>query len=212
MSTRTQIRFVDDAGTAQVYRHSDGYPSSIIPSLARLYRTQRETRMERGAHYTAANYIFFGKLQSMRLQMPKREFLYAATRDEENMDDEQIFRLVQTELDGFEDAAKEDRPSVLPALFPSDLLDHDTHRQTPGPTHLLGYGVEDPADGIHGDENYIYKVRTDSKGRGSGWSVKFTAIGRDDPYDDPFNRSDWDFVGPLEEAVEEYADVEWSQL
>jgi len=68
MSTRAQVRFIDQSGNAsQVYQHKDGYPECTIPNLWQLFRVMGETRTLRGAGYTAANFVFFGKLRSMKM-------------------------------------------------------------------------------------------------------------------------------------------------
>ena len=84
MSTRSQLRFVqtieyetEDGQTettervAQIYRHSDGYPESVLPSLAQLKALQDETGTERDPSYVAANYIFLNKLQGMGLYVDR---------------------------------------------------------------------------------------------------------------------------------------------
>ncbi len=58
MSTRSQLRFVQQSETAeeqsdpghvaQIYRHSDGYPDSVLRDLAQLKQMLDETRTERG--------------------------------------------------------------------------------------------------------------------------------------------------------------------
>lgn len=71
MSTRTQIEFItdysahDNADSLEhrdmrtVYRHSDGYPSAMIPDLLHFIRWNygRNTDVE----YTAANWIYWNK-------------------------------------------------------------------------------------------------------------------------------------------------------
>ena len=63
MSTRSQLRFVQRVeqsdksdGTvdrvAQVYRHSDGYPRSVLRDLTQLKELLDATRAERGPAYT----------------------------------------------------------------------------------------------------------------------------------------------------------------
>ena len=80
MSTRSQLRFVqrivsetEDGETestqriAQVYRHSDGYPESVLPSLAQLKLLQEETGTERDPSYVAANYLFRNRVDILAL-------------------------------------------------------------------------------------------------------------------------------------------------
>jgi len=88
MSTRSQLRFVqrveqsDENGSAdrvaQVYRHSDGYPASVLRDLSQL-------------------------------------------------------------------------KELLDATQPADLLEPSNMEHLDQPLFLLGHGVENPADGIHGD-------------------------------------------------------------
>ena len=67
MSTRSQLRFVHQNESAaeqdstnriaQVYRHSDGYPESVLRDLAQLKHLLEKTRTERGPSYAAAQFI-----------------------------------------------------------------------------------------------------------------------------------------------------------
>lgn len=77
------------------------------------------------------------------------------------------------------------------------------------PLFLLGQGVENPADGIHGDEEYLYVVELPTRNpfeEPSEWTVKVSghsAFPRwDDPTDEAFERASWQFEGLLSEAVE----------
>lgn len=63
MSTRCQIQFRDKYTTAQVYRHWDGYPEGVIPSLYELRELLIKTGTFRGADYAAAQYIFREKVK-----------------------------------------------------------------------------------------------------------------------------------------------------
>ena len=79
MSTRSQLRFVqrvdqdgdsDDVDrVAQVYRHSDGYPASVLRDLAQLKQLLDATRAERGSAYTAATFMFLDKLSTVGLYL-----------------------------------------------------------------------------------------------------------------------------------------------
>jgi hypothetical protein len=78
------------------------------------------------------------------------------------------------------------------------------------PLFLLGHGVEDPADGIHGDEEYLYVVELptanpfDEPGE---WTVKvsgYSAFPRwDGPTDEAFELASWQFHGPLDDVLTE---------
>ena len=82
MSTRSQLRFVqtvtdrdgtEHERTAQVYRHSDGYPSAVIRDLATLRDVLADTNTTRGPSYAAANFIFLNKLRGMGLYAEERD-------------------------------------------------------------------------------------------------------------------------------------------
>jgi hypothetical protein len=72
MSTRSQLRFVqrgdqddesnDSDRVAQVYRRSDGYPTSVLQDLIRLKELLDATHAEREPAYTAAAFVFLDKL------------------------------------------------------------------------------------------------------------------------------------------------------
>lgn len=57
MSTRCQIEFRNNGMRRTVYRHSDGYPSSVIPDL--LAFLQWSTRDD--VEYEAANFLYWSK-------------------------------------------------------------------------------------------------------------------------------------------------------
>jgi len=73
MSTRSQLRFVqrgdqddepnDSDRVAQVYRRSDGYPTSVLQDLIRLKELLDATHAEREPAYTAAAFVFLDKLR-----------------------------------------------------------------------------------------------------------------------------------------------------
>jgi len=183
MSTRSQLRFVQRVeqsdGTAdsadrvaQVYRHSDGYPESVLRDLTQLKALLDATRAERGPGYTAAAFVFLDKLST-----------------------------IDPYLDG-------DPERTIDAAQPADLLDPDNMQHLDQPLFLLGHGVEDPADGIHGDEEYLYVVElptTNPFEEPSEWTIKVSghsAFPRwDGPTDEAFERANWQFRGPLEDAL-----------
>ncbi|WP_144906797.1 hypothetical protein [Halobellus captivus] len=184
MSTRSQLRFVervdqdgeqtDNDRVAQVYRHSDGYPESVLRDLAQLKELLNATRAERGPGYTAASFVFLDKLSTVDLY-----------------------------LDG-------DPERTIDAAQPADLLDPDNMEHLDQPMFLLGHGVENPADGIHGDEEYLYVVELPTRNpfeESSEWTVKVSghsAFPRwDGPTEEAFERASWQFHGPLEHALEE---------
>ena len=65
MSTRCQIRFMKKGGTSvQIYRHSDGYPESVIPDLYEFfqwYYSEPMSRQEDYPDYVGANFIYYEK-------------------------------------------------------------------------------------------------------------------------------------------------------
>jgi len=183
MSTRSQLRFVHRAaqngsqnGTptrvAQVYRHSDGYPVSVLQDLTQLKHLLDATRAERGPATTAATFVFLDTLPTVGLY-----------------------------LDG-------DPERTIDAAKPADLLDPANMTHLDQPLFLLGHGVENPADGIHGDEEYLYVVDLPADppfDEPSEWTVRVSghsAFPRwDDPTDEAFDRASWQFVGSLEDAL-----------
>ncbi|UHQ98124.1 hypothetical protein HYG81_21330 (plasmid) [Natrinema zhouii] len=88
----------------------------------------------------------------------------------------------------------------------AEVLKVDSWKEcSPTPSYLLGHGVEDPASGIHGDEDFLYVVEV-SDTKYLDWRVKIA--GRDDfPRDSreeterAFELADWRFEGTLEEGL-----------
>ena len=184
MSTRSQLRFVQRSESkdeqlatdriAQIYRHSDGYPDSVLRDLSRLKRLLDETRTERGPGYAAAQFIFLDTLSTMDLYVD----------------------------DG--------RDRSIQAEQPSDLLDPSNMEQLDQPMFLLGHGVENPVDGIHGDEEYLYVVELPSQkpiDEPAEWTVKVSDHSGfprwEGPTEEAFERATWQFHGPLAGALEE---------
>ncbi|MEM4058432.1 MAG: hypothetical protein QXZ12_06895, partial [Thermoplasmata archaeon] len=79
MSTRCQILFEEIGENhsndkkyctkAQIYRHSDSYPSGVIPDLMRFYKWWQNEPMPRitpDPSYEAANFIYYMKLESYK--------------------------------------------------------------------------------------------------------------------------------------------------
>ncbi|CDK39163.1 hypothetical protein [Halorubrum sp. AJ67] len=185
MSTRSQLRFVqrveqpdesesDDERIAQVYRHSDGYPQTVLQDLAELKELLDATRTERGPAYTAATFVFLDKLSTVDLY-----------------------------LDGSPER-------TIDAAQPADLLDPANMEHLDQPLFLLGHGIEDPAGGIHGDEEYLYVVElptTNAFDEPAEWTVKVSghsAFPRwDGPTDEAFEQARWQFHGSLDDALTE---------
>jgi len=185
MSTRSQLRFVqrveqtDETDgsadrVAQVYRHSDGYPESVLRDLTQLKELLDATRAERGPGYTAATFVFLDKLSTVGLY-----------------------------LDG-------DPERTIDAAQPADLLEPSNMEHLDQPMFLLGHGVEDPADGIHGDEEFLYVVElptTNAFDEPAEWTVKVSghsAFPRcDGPTDEAFEQATWQFEGALTVALDD---------
>ena len=51
-----------------------------------------------------------------------------------------------------------DPERTIDAAQPADLLEPTNMEHLDQPLFLLGHGVENPADGIHGDKEYLYVV------------------------------------------------------
>ena len=80
------------------------------------------------------------------------------------------------------------------------------------PPFLLGYDVEDPARGIHGDEEYLYVVELPEFEFGAAepspdWTVRVSehcGFPRwDEPTDRSFEEASWAYEGSLGEAMVE---------
>ena len=102
------------------------------------------------------------------------------------------------------------RDRSIRAEQPSDLLDPSNMEQLDQPMFLLGHGVENPADGIHGDEEYLYVVELPSQkpfDEPAEWSVKVSDHSGfprlEGPTEEAFERATWQFHGPLAGALEE---------
>ena len=184
MSTRSQLRFVQRSETtgeqsetnriAQIYRHSDGYPDSVLRDLVQLKQLLDETRTERGPAYAAAQFLFLDTLSTMTLYVD------------------------------------EERDRSIHADQPSDLLEPANMEHLDQPLFLLGHGVENPTDGIHGDEEYLYVVEIPTRNpfeKPAEWTVKVSghsAFPRwDGPTEEAFERASWQFHGSLENALAE---------
>lgn len=146
ISTRCQLRFVQciehetedgDSETirrvAQVYRHSDGYPSSVIQSLELLSTLQNVTRTKRDPVYLAANFIFLNSLQVIGL------YLNRTGGADESLDLDDIIAIIE-----------DNDVSRLASLNQLSFL--------------LENGVEDPAAGMHSDEEHLYVVQHPTRG------------------------------------------------
>jgi len=187
MSTRSQLRFVrrpdaepdggeqvPEAQTVQVYCHTDGYPSSIVLSLARLKELLDATKTERGPSYTAAVFLFLDKLDTMELYLDR------------------------------------DSKRSIQAETPADLLRPSNMEHLNQPLFLLGHGVEDPAAGIHGDEEFLYVVELPdyAPSEHSEWTIKVSAHCGFPRWGghtaEAFERASWQFEGSLSAALKSF--------
>ncbi|SDD71808.1 hypothetical protein SAMN05192552_104220 [Natrinema hispanicum] len=88
------------------------------------------------------------------------------------------------------------------------LLNSSNMAHLEQPLFLLGHGVEDPATGIHGDEEYLYVVELPTRtpfDEPAEWTVKVSDHAGfprwDGPTDEAFEQASWQFHGPLETAL-----------
>lgn len=190
MSTRSQIRFVQErtydgethTQTAQVYRHSDGYPSGVLPALAQLKALQDATGTERGPSYTAANFIFLNKFQGMGF--------YA----DELGDSGVMAAIEERDLSAFEEL---NQPHFLLGYGVEDTGGIHGDEEY---LYVVDIGRREQG-AMPGEE-----LREDE------WSVKiagrgdFPRFGDNDDIDDAFEEADWMFDGTLREALDEYAE------
>ena len=73
---------------------------------------------------------------------------------------------------------------------------------------LLNHGVENPADGIHGDEASLYVVEVPTRNtfdESAKWTVKVSGHSTfprwDAPIDEAFEQASWQFHGSLETTL-----------
>jgi hypothetical protein len=178
MSTRCQLRFTDKRTdrVAQVYRHSDGYPESVLSLLEHLQELLHATGTQRDSSYAAAQFIFIDKLWSMERTFRCRDGIYSDLPD-----------------------------SVAGVLEPENWQERQV-----SPSYLLGHGVEDPAVGIHGDEEYLYIVELPVRSpfdEPAEWRIKVSEHCGFPRWDEEgaeqaFEVADWKFEGTLAEAME----------
>jgi hypothetical protein len=95
---------------------------------------------------------------------------------------------------------------------PADISNPTNLEHLDQPMFLLGNGVENPADGIHGDEEFLYVVELptgnafDEPGEWSGKVSEHCGFPRwDGPTEAAFGRATWQFEGRLQDAHEEMA-------
>jgi len=103
-----------------------------------------------------------------------------------------------------------DPERTIDAAQPADLLDPANMEHLDQPMFLLGHGIENPDDGIHGDEEYLYVIELPTRNpfdEPAEWTVKVSghsAFPRwDGPTDEAFERASWQFEGLLSTAIDE---------
>lgn len=175
MSTRTQIRFVSEDGdrVAQVYNHSDGYPSSIVEELAKLEELLTDSGWHRGPEYAAAQYIFVRKMRGLRYYADRLGKFMDSEEVEEGVSDR--LKEVLEEQDGI-GPQKADAAARMAVAMTTPEVWGKLERQ---PYFLGGHGVEQ--GNIHGDEEYIYEVTV----KGGNWDVKVSEKKWDGGFESP---------------------------
>lgn len=83
MSTRCQLRFIEKGSdrVAQVYRHSDGYPESVLSLLEHQQELLHATGTLRDASYAASQFTFIDKLWYMERTFCRRDDVYSDLPD-----------------------------------------------------------------------------------------------------------------------------------
>ena len=101
-----------------------------------------------------------------------------------------------------------DPDRTIEAAQPADLLESSNMEHLDQPLFLLAHGAEEPADGIHGGEEYLYVVELPTENpfdEPAKWTVKVSghsAFPRwDGPTDEAFERANWRFQGSLKNAL-----------
>ena len=83
MSTRCQLRFTEQGSdrVAQVYRHSDGYPESVLAVLEDKQELLHATGTQRDASYAAAQFMLIDKLWYVERTFPRQDEVYSDLPD-----------------------------------------------------------------------------------------------------------------------------------
>lgn len=190
MSTRCQLRFVrtlDEGRTAdptdpvaQVYTHSDGYPSGVLGRLRELKQLLEATSSVRGPSYAAAQYVFLDKLASMRLYLDP---------------DRQADRRIDAHS-----PADVCQPSRIQHLSqPLFLLGHgleDPRAGTHGDEEYL-YIVAIPPYKLGQIEPPTWEIAVSEQCGFPRWDAQT---------DGAFSEADWQFEGALSDGVERFRD------
>jgi hypothetical protein len=175
----------DDAtGVAQLYKYSDGYPSTVIHLLIELTDLLHATDTLRGPNHAAAQFLFLDICSVMPLYLPAD--LDEVCNDSRAMD----------------------------VTTPRKTVQPDTMAELDQPLFLLGHAVEDPATGIHGDEEFLYEIEVPEGPSADfdDWTVRVSAHcgfpRRDGPTAAAFEQAAWQFEGSLPAAHMEFVQDE----
>ncbi|WP_369335283.1 hypothetical protein [Natrialba sp. PRR66] len=103
-----------------------------------------------------------------------------------------------------------DSERTIDAAQPADLLEPSNMEHLDQPLFLLSHGVEDPSDGIHSDEEYLYFVELPTRNpfdKPTEWTVRVSGHSTfprwDVPTDEAFERASWRFHESVEDALTE---------
>lgn len=177
MSTRCQLQFSENGSdrVAQVYRHSDGYPESVLSLLEHLQELLHATGTQRDASYAAAQFIFMDKLWYLERTFRCRDGVYSDLPD-----------TVAGVLEPEDWQEKQ--------VTPSYLLGHgveDPSRGIHGDEEYL-YVVELPARSPF-DEPSEWNLKVSEHCGFPRWD--------EDGAEQAFEVADWQFEGTLEQAI-----------
>jgi len=160
---------------AQIYRHSDGYPDSVLRDLVQLKELLDETRTERGPAYAAAQFLFLDTLSTMTLYVDEgRDRSIHADHPSDLLSSRTIWS-TSTSRCSCSDTASRTQPTAFTA----------TRRVS------LRRRAADP-------EPVRRAVRWTVKVSGHSAFPRW-----DGPTEEAFERASWQFHGPLEQALEE---------
>jgi len=184
MSTRSQLRFIQRSETAdeqsktdriaQIYRHSDGYPDSVLRDLVQLKELLDETRTERGPAYAAAQFLFLDTLSTMTLYVDEGRDR-TSTLTTPRISSSRTIWSTSTSRCSCSDTASRTQPTAFTAtrsISTSSSCRPGTRSKSrpSGPSRVSGHSAFPRWDG---------------------------------PTEEAFERASWQFHGPLEQALEE---------
>jgi hypothetical protein len=186
LSTRSQLRFVQRIG----YERDDGEVETS-ERIAQVYRHS-------DGYPEAVLPDLLGLKRLLEMTRTERGPDYAAA---------QFVFLEKLRAMSFYIGTDPERSITVRA--PEAMTDPASFEHLDQPRFLLGHGIENPADGIHGDEEFLYVVELPriEFGEVSEWSVKVSEHGGfprwDGPTEEAFDRAAWQYEGTLSGAIEE---------